>query len=91
MIRNGVGDFFQTKNAFLLFDITFLFFGRKWAGKSSTGCLLAWRFSGLVFFLSFFFNLFCRCCLFPLHTITKIVYSISHIRKGKVKRKKGDH
>jgi len=85
----GVG-IFPTKNAFLLFDITFYFDG---AGKESlllqVACL-AWRCLGL---FSSRVSFLCCCCLlllaFPLPTITKTVHSISHAGRERLKERKG--
>lgn len=80
----GVGNF-PTKNAFLLFDITFYFDG---AGKESLLQVASFSmaFLGLVLFSFSFFS----AAAFPFLSHQNCLLYFSR-REGKTKRKKGDH
>jgi hypothetical protein len=80
VIREGSG-IFPTKNAFLLFDITFYSDGA--GGKSLTGCL-AWRCLG--FSLSLFFPLLLFSFSIP---ITPKLLILFLMQGGKPKERKG--
>jgi hypothetical protein len=88
VIRKGWG-IFPTKNAFLLFDITFYFDG---AGKESLLQVASFSMASLgLFLLLFLFPSGCGCCLlFPSYHHQNCLLYFS-CREGKTKRKKGDH